>query len=165
VVRFLDDRTSLGSRVIETFLTDVFEFLTNDGLREQIVAKVRHEISRGDCVVIGHSLGSVVGFYALGGTRSGVSVPLYCTLGSPLGVEAIHRRLDRTLAVGGTVETWWNARDTRDIVALNPLQPPFFTCDIHVQNYSDVRNETENNHGIVHYLDDVKVASTILSSL
>ena len=66
------------------------------------------------------------------------------------------------------VDSWFNAFDTRDIVPLYPLDPRNFPLDPElpaVENYADVRNKTDNRHGIAGYLDDKEVARRIYDVL
>ena len=58
--------------------------------------------------------------------------------------------------------------DQRDVVALYPLDAtslPLDPSDPAVENKLDVRNKTENRHGIAGYLDDQEVARRIHAAL
>lgn len=63
------------------------------------------------------------------------------------------------------METWFNALDERDVVALQPLDGTTFAVDPPIDNYTGVRNRTENAHGISGYLDDPQVATRIYEAL
>jgi hypothetical protein len=60
---------------------------------------------------------------------------------------------------------WYNAYDEGDIVALNPLNDPWFKTDPAITNYNQVHNTTDNQHGIIGYLNDVTVARSVAEAL
>jgi hypothetical protein len=92
------------------------------------------------------------------------------TVGSPLAVTEIRKTL-RALApcrCPQRVGAWFNALDERDVVALYPLDASNFPLDPvnpAIENKRDVRNKTENRHGIAGYLDDAVVARRIHEAL
>src|ERR1700730_4932348 len=71
-------------------------------------------------IVVAHSLGSVVPYNVLRADTQALSVSLFTTVGSPLGIRAIRDQLV-PLAFPAHVRAWYNAYDTRDVVALFPL--------------------------------------------
>jgi len=78
-------------------------------------------------------------------------------------VTAIRNAL-RPLVFPAVVGSWLNVMDTRDVVALGPLD------ECHrwvsgIENKTDVRNPTANRHGISGYLDDAEVARRIHDAL
>jgi hypothetical protein len=124
-------------------------------------------------VVVSHSLGTVVAYSLLmtEGSRLGWKVPLFITLGSPLGVTEIRkavRNIGGPLRCPPCAAAWFNAMDQRDVVALYPLTTNVFPLDPvepKIQNKTDVRNRTQNRHGIAGYLDDAEVARRIHAAL
>ena len=56
------------------------------------------------------------------------------------------------------MKRWLNAYDTRDMVALKPLDSAHFPIHPPIHNKGDANNHTENRHGIIGYLDDPDVA-------
>jgi len=146
---------------------DVYQYLTNPGIRDKIEGGVRKALQRGrPTVVVSHSLGTVVAYNLLRreGKDQGWKVPLFVTLGSPLGVEAICSGL-APIEYPSCVGQWFNAMDERDVVALYPLTPDRFDVDPAIENKTDVQNHTENHHGIAGYLDDAEVAKRIYEAL
>ena len=173
ILRVIDRRLPGGSGGSIALVTrDVYRYLRSAAIREEIAAGVTQAITPGvETVVVAHSLGSVVAYDLLRreGALRGWKVPLLVTVGSPLAIEAI-RRLLRTLATVRTPEcasAWLNARDPRDVVALYPLDPAHFPLagGPAIENRSDVRNHTDNRHGISGYLDDPAVARRIHDAL
>ena len=147
--------------------SDVYQYLYNIGIRDEIELGVKQAI-RPDVptVVVGHSLGTVVSYSLLRreGKAQRWSVPLYVTLGSPLAVTAIKKGLAPNKHPE-CVSKWFNAMDERDAVALYPLEGPHFSIDPAIENKKDVRNDTENRHGISGYLSDKEVAKRIHDAL
>jgi hypothetical protein len=146
---------------------DVYQYLHKIGIRDEIEAGVRKAMQPdAPTVVVGHSLGSVVSYNLL--RREGKAnrwvVPLYVTLGSPLAVTAIKKGLAPNKHPG-CVGRWFNAMDERDIVALYALDATHFPINPGVENKTDVRNDTENRHGISGYLSDKEVAKRIYDAL
>lgn len=55
--------------------------------------------------------------------------------------------------------------DPDDVVSLYPLTKKHFNTGGDIENYDKVQNWTENQHGIVGYLDDKKVAKRIFDAV
>lgn len=153
------DRTPLGAAAIDEFTRDVSVYLTNEAVQEQIDAIVQPHIVEEPCVVVGHSLGSIVGYNVLQGTDN--QVVRYVTVGSPLGINAIKRKLKGALRMPSTTTSWFNAMDERDVVALYPLDDRHFPISPSITNKTTVDNYTDNRHGIGGYLSDPDVARNI----
>jgi hypothetical protein len=86
------------------------------------------------------------------------------TVGSPLAVTAIKRAL-RPIQHPACVSRWYNAMDSRDVVALYPLDSGHFDVSPGIENKTDVHNQTSNRHGISGYLNDKDVARNIFTGL
>ena len=91
-------------------------------------------------------------------------VPLFVTLGCPLGVNAIRKQV-RPIAHPRCATAWFNAMDERDVVALYPLTKKRFDVNPAIENKKDVDNPTSNRHGISGYLGDAEVAARIHAAL
>jgi len=109
-------------------------------------------------------LGTVVAYSVLCTDRRSLQVPLFATVGSPLAVRAIGDQF-RPLRSPAPVSAWYNAFDPRDVVALYPLDASNFPVQPAIVNYGNVKNSTDNRHGIVGYLDDREVAKRVLDAL
>lgn len=156
-----------SSQSIALATRDVFQYLKNPGVRDAIDGGVRAAITPGvQTVVVGHALGSVVAYNLLRreGDALGWHVPLFVTLGSPLGVTAVREAL-MPIQHPSCVGVWLNARDKDDIVALYPLDAGHFGVDPPIENTSHVENMTSNQHGISGYLSDALVARRIYDAL
>lgn len=160
------DRTPMGGSIIKRVTRDVSVYLTYKAVRTAIDSLVNAVfVDNGPYVVVGHSLGSVVGYNVLHKLPVTVDVRAYITVGSPLGIKAIKQQLDIPLAMPASVQTWYNAMDEKDYVALYPLDGNHFPIKPLITNKQDVDNHTDNRHGIDGYLDDPEVASAIYQAL
>ena len=112
-------------------LKQVTAFLSDPGVKQSVLARVREQVGDGTRVVIGHSLGSVVAYEYLCHDRPG-SVEMLVTLGSPLGIPNVVFDKLTPAPVGslgawpGALAAWVNVADPDDIVALRKDLAPLF---------------------------------------
>ena len=161
ILQAMDRVPGVNSAAIDLFTRDVYVYLTYPGVRAQIDSIVAAAIGNEPCVVLAHSLGTVVAYNVLLKRASSPVVPQFVTVGSPLGINGIKRHLDSPLRSPSCVERWFNAYDDRDVVALAPLDAAHFDVAPPIENKNDVLNFTDNRHGIAGYLADPVVAATI----
>jgi hypothetical protein len=154
----------MNQKTLEVFTRDVFLYTTRAGVRDEIDAIVAAKLTEQPTLVVGHSLGSVVAYSVLRSDRRSLRVPLLVTVGSPLAVRSVRDQF-RPLRSPAPVAAWYNAFDTRDVVALYPLDADNFPVQPAIENNGRVRNSTDNRHGIAGYLDDPDVAKRILDGL
>jgi hypothetical protein len=168
ILKAIDRYVPGGSATsIALFTHDVYKYLTNPGIQDVIDRGVCEAFSEGvETIVVGHSLGSVVSYRLLAreGPKLGWVVPLYVTVGCPLAIGRIKSAL-RPVSHPKCASGWFNARDPRDVVALYSLDAAHFDVDPAIENKADVRNHTDNRHGISGYLDDPVVARRIHDAL
>jgi hypothetical protein len=165
ILRAMDKIPGVNSASIDQFTRDVYVYLTYPAVRGAIDKIVTDQMSDGPCVVVGHSLGTVVAYNVLLRRSPADGIRRYVTLGSPLGIRGIKRYLDSPVACPSCVGSWFNAYDDRDLVALVPLDTKNFDVHPAIENKSDVMNFTDNRHGIAGYLADPMVAAKILEFL
>lgn len=166
ILRRMDKVDALSSTFLDAFTRDVYAYLTFQSVRAPVDQIVGASLTNQPTTIIAHSLGTIVAYHvlyqrekrghAIGATR-------LVTVGSPLGVKSIKRRIDAPLRRAAFVQHWWNALDDRDVVALYPLTPKHFDVLPGIENKTDVRNGTSNHHGIVGYLSDPDVARACLT--
>ena len=165
IIRAIDRNAGgISQSAIETFMRDVYLYTTRAGVRDAIDRIVGGAINESPCVVIGHSLGSVVAYNVLRNDRRALKVAAYITVGSPLAIRAVRDRF-RPIGFPTAARSWYNAFDPKDVVALYPLDAANFPVNPAVQNFGGVNNATDNRHGIVGYLDDADVARHVLDAL
>ena len=165
IIRAIDRNAGgVSQSVLETFMRDVYLYTTRMGVRDNIDRIVGGALNETPCVVIGHSLGSVVAYNVLRNDRRPLNVRAYVTVGSPLAIRAVRDRF-RPIGFPTLARTWYNAFDPRDVVSLYPLDAANFPVTPSIENFGGVNNATDNRHGIVGYLDDADVAKHVLDAL
>ncbi|MGY1673069.1 hypothetical protein [Geodermatophilus sp. SYSU D00710] len=149
---------------LDQWLRDVDAYLTRAHVARVVDDIVRPHLTGGPAVVVGHSLGSIVTYTILTQLGRETDVPLFVTVGSPLGIPVVKRYLPRPLGMPAGVKTWFNGSDERDPVALySRLDRDTFPADI--ENASDIHIPGKNPHAIVGYLSDTTVARRIRQAL
>jgi hypothetical protein len=160
------DQTPLGEASIDAFTRDVYVYLTNATVAKAVNKLVAEAVGDEPCVVVAHSLGSVVAYRVLQQLAPAGQVRRFITVGSPLGVTAIREHLrPPALAKPAAVGGWFNALDRRDVVALRALDRSTWDIEPPIENRHEVDNHTKNRHGISGYLDDATVARWIAEGL
>ncbi|MBW4585227.1 alpha/beta hydrolase [Aetokthonos hydrillicola Thurmond2011] len=121
----------VAEKIVIFFLKQVHDYLHNHDLREQIRERVVEAIDEDTRVLVGHSLGSIVCYETLC-QHPELSVKVFVTLGSPLGIKRlIFDRLeplphDNLGHWPESIERWINIADKGDIVALEKQLNPLF---------------------------------------
>ena len=165
ILQAIDKKSKWSEASLKKMTYDVFLYLTIPGIKDEINSEIKKAFDNEACVVVGHSLGSVVGYNVLRDNPS-FSACKYITVGSPLGITAVKKYLKTPIKMPDCVQNgWFNAFDDRDVVALNPLNTKYFDIDPSIENKSDIRNQTSNRHGIIGYLNDKTVAKEIYDAL
>jgi hypothetical protein len=161
----------VSRQTIREFVRDVWAYLARPGIQDEINSIVAQELTEQQpAIVVAHSLGSVVAYQILRTDRRNLTVPLYVTLGSPLGIGGIREQL-LPLRFPQPIEAWYNARDKADYVALNSLDEQHFGGFVgkktpnKIENYDEVEHGTADPHDVAGYLSDPTVARTILKAL
>ena len=163
ILRALDKLPGVSARAIQKVTRDVYAYLNVNRIRKAVNAIVAPAI-KGRCVVVGHSLGSVVTYHILKNGNGSADIPLFCTVGSPLGVNGIRESL-MPLSFPAGVAEWFNAYDERDLVALFALDAVRYPLKPPIVNDNSIKNDTENHHGIVEYLNQKPIADKIFQAL
>lgn len=101
----------------------VARYFADDAVRCDAIGRVLDLIDDRTRVVIAHSLGSIVAYEAAHQLRA--PLPLLVSLGSPLGIEPIRRRLV-CQGYPATVARWVNVMDRDDFVAAEPQIDSWF---------------------------------------
>jgi hypothetical protein len=166
ILRALDKYgPGMSKKTVELFTRDVFLYITRPGIQSEVDKIVANALTLEPTVIVGHSLGSVVAYHLLRTDPRSLQVPLYVTVGSPLGIRAIREQLIPLRFPRPPLAAWYNAFDTRDTIALYPLNKDNFAVTPEVENYDGVKNQTDNRHGIAGYLNDPQIAGRILDAL
>lgn len=162
LLRAVDQHTALGEAALDQFTRDVYLYLTFPAVSERITSIVMDAIGHEPCVVVAHSLGSIVAYRALQELGRKAQVVGLVTVGSPLGLNTVREMLTPpALSMPAGVQQWFNAYDPGDAVALYPLDATRWNITPGIENYNGVSNHMDNRHGIAGYLDDVTVAKWV----
>ena len=153
----------LSGLALQQVMRDVFLYTNYPVVRDAVDKLVRVAIDTGPTTIVAHSLGSVVAYSVLQTDPRPLNVKLV-TVGCPLAIRAIRRRFS-PIKFPTVLKSWKNGFDTRDIVALYPLDKDNFNVSPPIENFDGVKNKTDNRHGISGYLDDAKVAGWIMDDL
>ena len=159
---------SISERVLNQVVDDVMVYLNRVAVRDEVHAIVRPHLEGAEpTIVVAHSLGSVVAYALLADLGAKANVPLLVTAGSPLGLPQILDKLEDFVEAGivmpDGVESWLNATDERDVVALyEALTPETFIGGI--ENITDIKNPI-SPHDIAGYLADKRVAGRVGAAL
>ncbi len=159
-------RIRIFEQLVKVTFRDVHAYFFRD-YAERMRAVVRAAIAGIDepFVLVSHSLGTIIAYDVLREEASrSLAIPLFVTVGSPLGVQEIQDLVARPLEVPAAVGAWLNASDFRDVVALDhTLKPEYAPPD----RCTDliVENSSANHHGIREYLAAAAVRDPILAAL
>jgi len=113
-------------------------------------------------VVIGHSLGSIIAYDVLREPGPGREIPLFVTVGSPLGITEIQDLVTKPLQVPAGVTMWRNVADGRDLVALDRTIRPEYAPSGRTADFLVV-NDSANHHGIREYLSSGPVRDAVVA--
>ena len=146
-----------GAHTIQPALMEAVRYLSDPDLRTAAQHQVRDLIGEDTCLVIGHSLGSVVAYEALHRLPEGHRPLHLITLGSPLGMHGVfYEKLQPQPAyVPPVVATWHNFASPDDLVALTldlaPLYPAATAGGAAIATKGNLDTGAEP-HSAVHYL-------------
>ena len=155
-------------RIALRALGQAHAYIRNQHAHDEINDSVRPLFEDDEpAIVVSHSLGTLVSysllreFAARGRPRA---VPLWLTLGSPLGIDVIRKGFAKPRVRPANVARWINAADPEDFVALRKaLAAEDYGPD--VENLSDIENGHANPHGIAGYLSDIRIVQAVADAI
>ena len=106
----------------KNFLRDVAAYFYDDRKKQEMRDRLTQVLipQSSPYVLIAHSLGTVISYDVLSGvTNQDVRVPLFVTLGSPLGIQEVQDNIVHPLKEPVPVSDWRNFFDRLDPVALD----------------------------------------------
>jgi pimeloyl-ACP methyl ester carboxylesterase len=157
ILRVLESISPLHGEVVLRVVRQAYAYLKRDEVADAVDAKVRSSLETGPCIVVAHSLGTVVAFKLLRAQTQ--DVPLFVSLGSPLGLMSVQSALKRPRVKPSGVGRWYNGLDPNDLVTLGKsLTSETFAPDI--INKVDIDNGDEP-HWIERYLQNADVRREI----
>ena len=159
-------RRLLLRQLLQRLIPDANGYFFTDR-KEPIRSRLRRVLESidGPVVVVSHSLGTVIAYDVLSQLGAvGRPVPLFVTLGSPLGYSEIQDVVARPLRVPALVRLWANFADPFDLVTLDTSLGDDFGA---ASAIIDVRvdNPSPNNHAACGYLKNAQVRSSVSAAL
>lgn len=155
-----------GKYVSKFFLRQAAVYIGDPILAAKVADTVSKQVFNGKpdpMVVVGHSLGSVVGYGLLASTPFAErQVPLFVTLGSPLSVDLFKPILPkRGLFPKPPIARWLNGRNERDFVTLGKSITKKSIGFDGVEDEIDVLDNPDDRHDVRSYLRSAKIAQAI----
>lgn len=156
----LEGISPFQGRILLRVLSQAFVYLRRPQARKKVDDIVRRAIGDSPCVIVGHSLGSVVTFNLL--RETGPQVPFYMTIGSPLAIKAVQSALGRPLRRPDRVHRWLNGADRNDFITLGRILNAS-TFGPGIENVEDVDNGPES-HDSNMYLRNKSLSDALVSA-
>jgi subtilisin family serine protease len=157
--------------ITSTFIQDTAAYFFDARQRAEMQQRLRQILhaGTGPYVVIAHSQGSIIAYDVLrelDDASAPFEVPLFVTLGSPLGIDEVQDHLQKPLRVPQVVKEWWNFADLIDPVALDKtlteeFAPQGVLKDQLVVNQDTLRISGFNPHSGSGYLSTAPVRETV----
>lgn len=163
LVRALEHVSPWQGSVVLKLLPQAFVYLNREVATASVDDIVRPAITERPCIVVGHSLGTIVTFKLLRDELR-VRVPFYLTIGSPLAVAAVKNAIGPIFARPDSVNAWLNGLDRDDAVTLGrALKETTFGPGI--ENVDDIDNGKADPHAANMYLRDRRLAEALVRAL
>lgn len=153
-----------------TFLSQAATYLHKPGVFDEINSLVKDQVfgsfeDLDSSVVISHSLGTIVSYVVLRNIMGPRSLPLFVTLGSPLAIGIVKKRIKMPFINPPVVQKWVNGSDKEDFVALHPELNRNSFGPAEVDNISNLDNGYNDPHDITKYLAQPTIALEIGQAL
>lgn len=159
-----------GNGLAESFLRQAATYLNKPGVFDRINDLVRGQVLNDlenleRTVIIGHSLGTVVSYVLLRQLPDKPRLPLFVTLGSPLGIRIVRDRIRAPYVTPPVATKWLNGSDLEDFVALHPELNAATFGPATVTNVVGIDNGYADAHSIERYLAHQPIAVAIAQAL
>ncbi|OAI22350.1 hypothetical protein [Methylomonas koyamae] len=159
-----------GKFIAKLFLRQAATYINDKALAAKIDKTVQTQIFDGlqdPAIIIAHSLGTVVTYRLLTKDQQiARNIPLYVTLGSPLSVKMFKPILP---AKGSfphpPITKWINGRHEEDFVTLGRSITKQSIGFDGVIDETDILNDDDDKHSIIHYLSSPDIAQAIYDVL
>jgi len=166
--RVIEAVSPLHGTLVLRVLGQAHAYIRNAYIHSEINKLVKPSLASNEpLIIVSHSLGTLVAFSLLreyAKENNPRQVPLFVTLGSPLGIDTVRKHFAMPRTKPNNVIRWVNGADPADFVALRPeLTADNFAPGI--ENYPDIRNGTKDPHAICDYLHDQRIAKAITDSI
>lgn len=161
---------SAADGVARKFLAQAATYLNKPGVYEKINEEVEEQVFKDldpmdQTVVVSHSLGTIVSYVLLRSMMSQNKLPVFVTLGSPLGIDIVRNRVGNPLITPPVATKWVNGADPEDFVALKPSLNQDSFGPAEVINFPNLDNGNADAHSIEKYLGHSQIADAIYEGL
>ena len=163
VFRALERISPFHGRHVLKFLPQAFVYLNRPATADAIDKIVRPALTAQPCVIVAHSLGTVVTFKLLRNEVAARS-PSYITLGSPLAVRAVKNAIGPVFARPNQIPSWLNGIDLDDAVTIGRVLTAA-TFGPGIDNLDDIDNGSDEPHAVRMYLRDRRIAEAIVRAV
>jgi hypothetical protein len=147
------------------FLRQAAVYIERKGVQNKIKRIVRDRMfeDKSPIVVVAHSLGTVIAYELLKEqAASGIDVPLFCTLGSPLAVRIVANYVGKSQNFPKPpIRKWINGAQKEDFVTLGRILQKSTIGFDGIENIDQIVNIDSDKHDIVAYLSDRSVSNAI----
>lgn len=172
-------RRPLTQWITRRFLTDVAAYFYDQEARDAIQDRLSSILVEGGgpYVIVSHSLGTVITYEVLRRTTAiGFKVPLWVTLGSPLGIKEVHDIIHKVTpnepkpSAPKAVMRWCNFADRLDPVAMDQKLANDFTKTPPIEDKTIVNLDTLkirgfNPHSALGYMGHPDVQKVVLEEV
>ncbi|UZJ24877.1 hypothetical protein RHODO2019_17545 [Rhodococcus antarcticus] len=139
-------------------LRQVNNYVCSEGVRGAVLRRILSHIpTRGEIVLVAHSLGSVIAIDLLDHLPPSIHVSRFITIGSPANVDSLHKSSERLLKKFpyARVDDWTNFFGPRDIV------PAGRGLARHFPGAQDFEVDIGVAHGAAKYLEQPVIAELV----
>jgi pimeloyl-ACP methyl ester carboxylesterase len=155
----------LDDTLIKKFLIETYLYLANPDFMQQVHQRIGRQLyGQRPCVLIAHSLGSVIAYNYLI-HHPELNIQRFITLGSPLAFRMIQTHLPqpmlRPTAISGD---WINFYSHDDFLTAFPLSEPPFNFSPAIINH-EIQTSPQHPHNIDGYIQHPQVVEAILELL
>jgi hypothetical protein len=157
--------------ITRLFIHDVAAYFYEPGIRDQIDARLEAVLVAvsAPCLLVSHSLGTVISYQVLHRLGDRTVIPVWLTLGSPLGIAEVQDHIQRPLRVPPGVGRWCNFADRLDPVALdaelaNDFTPGDRIGDRYIKNPYRLDLTAGGPHAALGYLADEVVHAALAAN-
>ena len=150
----LENKAPQRTEIVLRLLKQAYTYLSMQSARKAVDNVVRPLIEQRPRILITHSLGTVIAYnilQQLENEGSSINIPLFVTLGSPLGLAAVKARINTPRKKPNIVQRWVNYYDTSDLVTLG-RSLDINTFAENIENDGTVNNKSRNAHNVAGYL-------------
>lgn len=177
-LRFSDDVLDQTTKTFtESFMKDVYSYMYDspEGRREQIQTRLLKELEgEEEVVIVSHSLGTLIAYDVLSELADAIKVPMFVTIGSPLGIEFVQANVRNRMGVKNLskpwcVRKWYNFADPLDVVAADKSVADEYSGggirDFLVDNPERMSTRGYGPHNIAGYLSLGEVKSAVVAGM